>query len=192
MGAGEPPPMIGPGRLVVVVGPSGAGKDTLLRLACDHFRGDAGIVFPRRIVTRAPSPDEDNEALSKADFTAAAVAGRFAFSWSAHGLEYALGASVDDHLRCGRTAVCNVSRSIVGALRRRYAALHVVLVTAPPDLLEARLAARGRTSDGAIGARIAHAAPPQRDLAPDLVIENVGHPNAGAMQLIAAIGELRV
>jgi ribose 1,5-bisphosphokinase len=184
--------MIGPGRLVVVVGPSGAGKDTLLRLACDHFRRDAGIVFPRRIVTRAPSADEDNEALSRADFAAAAAAGRFAFSWSAHELEYALSATLDDHIRCGRTAVCNVSRGIVGELRRRYAALHVVLVTAPPDLLAARLAARRRASDGFIGARIAHAAPRQRELAPDLVIENIGHSEAGAMQLIAVIGGLRV
>jgi len=42
---------IGPGRLVVVAGPSGAGKDTLLRFARNHLGGDPNIVFPHRVVT---------------------------------------------------------------------------------------------------------------------------------------------
>lgn len=47
-------PPIGPGRLVLVVGPSGAGKDTVLTLARDACRGT--VLFPRRVVTRPASP----------------------------------------------------------------------------------------------------------------------------------------
>jgi len=58
------PEAIGPGRLVLVVGPSGAGKDTLLDLAKTACTEDRNICFPRRVVTREASVSEDNEQLS--------------------------------------------------------------------------------------------------------------------------------
>jgi ribose 1,5-bisphosphokinase len=180
-------PRIGPGRLVVVVGPSGAGKDTLLQLARDRFGDDRNIVFPRRIVTREPSAAEDHEGVSETDFAAAIAAGGFAFWWDAHGLKYALCAAIDDGIRAGKVVVCNVSRAVVAELRRRYANVRVALVTAPADVLAARLAARGRITDGAIGARLGRIAPTPSDLSPDVVIENVGDPQCGADKLIAAI-----
>ena len=179
---------IGPGRLVVVVGPSGAGKDTLLRFARNLLGGDPNILFPRRIVTREPSAEEDHEVLSEADFAAAVGAGGFAFWWDAHGLRYAVSAAVDEDIRAGKTVACNVSRAVISQLRCRYANVRVVLVTAPTDILAARLVARGRASDGAIGPRLARSAPAQSDLAPDVVIENVGDPLNGVDKLIAAIG----
>jgi ribose 1,5-bisphosphokinase len=178
---------IGPGRLVVVAGPSGAGKDSLLRFARNVLRADPNIVFPRRIITREPSTDEDHESLSDADFTAAVAAGGFAFWWAAHGLNYAVNATLDDDIRAGKTVVCNVSRAIISELRYRYANVRVVLVTAPAEVLAARLAARGRGTDGALGARLTRSAPPQSDLAPDAVIENVDDLQDGGEMLIAAI-----
>src|SRR5262249_34835256 len=161
------------GCLVAVAGPSGAGKDTLLRFARNLFRGDPNIVFPRRVITREPSVDEDHEALSEAHFAAAVAVGGFAFWWDAHGLSYAVRATMDDDIEAGKTVVCNVSRAVISELRRRYTSVRVVLVTAPTDVLAARLAARGRLTDGALGARLARSAPAQSDLAPDVVIENV-------------------
>jgi ribose 1,5-bisphosphokinase len=169
------------------VGPSGAGKDTLLARARARFEGDPLVVFPPRLVTRMTSAAEDHITLSEHDFAEAVANGGLAFWWEAHGLKYALPIGLDDHIRAGRTVVCNVSRGIIRALRQRYARLAVVLITAPPDILAARLAARGRASDGDLALRIARQAPPDEELAPDLVIENIDDIERSAASLLAAI-----
>ena len=69
---------IGPGRLVLVVGPSGAGKDTLLRLAQAACTDDQNVVFPRRVVTRESSAAEDNIAMSPDEFRRGMDHGDFA------------------------------------------------------------------------------------------------------------------
>ena len=106
------PKLIGPGRLVLVVGPSGAGKDTLIARARAACHGDATVVFPRRIVTRPPSPFEDNEFMPETAFEQAAAEGAFAFWWSAHGHMYGIPLTVDFDIGAGRTVVCNVSRTV--------------------------------------------------------------------------------
>ena len=187
MSAAEPGGRIGPGRLVLVVGPSGAGKDTLIALARAVYANDRTVVFPRRIVTRAPSAAEDHDSVSDAAFDAARGQGAFAFWWEAHGLKYALPAAIDADIRGRRTVVCNVSRALVQYLRERYAHVTVVLLTAPREVLAARLAARSRSADGAIAGRLDRAAPDAGDLHADVVIENTGTAQLGAAQLCAAI-----
>ena len=187
MASGTDAGLIGPGRLVVVVGPSGAGKDTLITCAGVRLAGDPTVVFPLRIITRTASAAEDHRTISDRDFATAAEEGAFAFWWEAHGLKYALPAGIDDDMRAGRTVVCNVSRGIVGALRRRYVGVRVVLVTAPAEVLTTRLAGRDRASDGDIARRIARVAPPDAELSPDHVIENIGDLEHGTASLVAAI-----
>jgi ribose 1,5-bisphosphokinase len=145
---------IGPGRLVLVVGPSGAGKDTLLRLAQAACVDDDDIVFPRRIVTRESSADEDNMAMSPDEFRRACEHGDFAVHWDAHGHSYALPLDINDDIRAGRAVVANVSRTVIAALREAYANVVVVAITAPPDVLAQRLAARARHSDGNLADRL--------------------------------------
>src|SRR3954469_18371914 len=50
--------------------------------------------------------------------------------------------------------VCNVSRTVVSVVRRRYAHVMTILVTAPTDILAARLAARDRASDSSLSERL--------------------------------------
>jgi ribose 1,5-bisphosphokinase len=176
--------MIGPGTLVLVVGPSGAGKDTLIGLMRALGAGQSSIVFPRRIVTRAASTHEDHDCMSGADFAKAAQAGAFALSWQAHGLSYAIPATIYSDLQRGAAAVCNVSRSVIVDARAQYASCAVVLVTAPRDVLLARVAQRNRPSDGDVARRVDRVAPTSEDIQPDIVIENVGDPATGATQLL--------
>ncbi|GGI32667.1 phosphonate metabolism protein/1,5-bisphosphokinase (PRPP-forming) PhnN [Bradyrhizobium guangdongense] len=177
---------IGPGRLVLVVGASGAGKDTLLRLAQAACADDRNIVFPRRIVTRASSADEDNIAVSPDEFARAREHGDFAVHWDAHGHAYALPLEINDDIRAGRTVVVNVSRTVISALRRAYANVVVVVITAPPDVLAQRLAARARHSDGNIAERLSRSVDDSSANA-DVTILNAGSADYHGRQLVRVI-----
>ena len=178
------PAGIGPGRLILVVGPSGAGKDTLLSLAKAACAKDCNIVFPRRVVTREASSSEDNEQLSPEAFRKRLADGDFAMHWEAHGHSYAMPRSVEDDIRAGCTVVVNVSRMVVNALRRAYGDVIVVSVTAPPQVLAARLAMRARNSDGLIEGRLQRKVD---DTAPDVTILNVGRAEDHARRLLRVI-----
>jgi ribose 1,5-bisphosphokinase len=178
--------VIGPGRLLLVVGPSGAGKDTLIDLARAALKHDPSVIFARRVVTRAANAAEAHDVMSDEDFERAARAGAFALTWDAHDLRYGIPAAIDADIRAGRTVVANVSRAIVAQARRRYADVRVVLVTAPPEILAARLAARARGSDGDLARRLARG-DAFADFAADCVIDNVGTPETGAAALMVAI-----
>jgi ribose 1,5-bisphosphokinase len=177
---------IGPGRLVLLVGPSGAGKDTLLRLAQAACIDDHDIVFPRRVVTRASSADEDNIAVSQDEFARARDHGEFAVHWDAHGHSYALPLEINDDIRAGRAVVANISRTVIAALRRTYADVVVVAITAPPDVLAQRLAARARHTDGNIADRLARSVDDASANA-DVTILNAGSADYHSRQLVRVI-----
>jgi ribose 1,5-bisphosphokinase len=182
--SGEKPATIGPGRLILVVGPSGAGKDTLLGLARVACADNDRIVFARRLITRAASASEDNEEISAEAFQRAVAGGDYAMHWEAHGHCYALSRAINDDIRAGRTVVANVSRAVISAARRAYIDVMVVLITAPPDVLAARLAARARGSDGELADRLAR----NVDAVPDVTIVNCGSAEFHARQLIRIVG----
>jgi ribose 1,5-bisphosphokinase len=181
------PGEIGPGRLVLVVGPSGAGKDTLIAGARAACADDPAVVFPRRVITRHSTASEDHGSLSEQTFGEAIAAGEFALWWEAHGHRYGIPSSIDEDIRSGRTVVCNVSRTVLGLARQRYVSVTVVLVTAPPKVLEARLAGRGRASDGNLADRIGRSTQPEVTVEADVEIQNGGRVEIGVRRLLNAI-----
>jgi ribose 1,5-bisphosphokinase len=175
------------GGFVLVVGPSGAGKDTLIALVRDALADDPRFLFPRRVVTRESSAAEAHDTLDAAAFDAAERAGAFCLAWRAHGLGYGIPHSAGQAAREGRVVVCNVSRTVIAAARESLPGVSVVEVTAPPEVLEARVAARRRDSDGDPRARTRRQVEPA---AADLVILNIGAPEAGAARLLAHLRAL--
>lgn len=171
------------GGFVLVVGPSGAGKDTLIAVAREELAGDARFVFPKRIVTRPASAHEDHETLDEASFRAARDAGGFALWWEAHGLFYALPASAREAACNGCIVVCNVSRAVIAMARTALPGVAVVEVSASRDTLSRRLKARARADDGDLGARLSRtdAVAP---VAADLVIRNEGPVREAADMLV--------
>jgi thymidine phosphorylase len=147
-----------PGILFVVVGPSGAGKDTLIDGARRALSEDGRFHFARRIITRAADAGgEDHEAVDDAAFETLLADGGLLVSWRAHGLSYGLPASLRDVLASGRHVVANGSRAALEALARLVPRLLALHVTATPGVLAQRLSGRGRESAGDIEARLARA-----------------------------------
>lgn len=177
---------VGPGRLILVVGPSGAGKDTLLGLAKATCADDPNIVFPRRVITRQASASEDNEEVSAGTFQEALARNEYAMHWEAHGHCYALSRAIDDEIRAGHTVVANVSRTVIAAMRVAYANVLVVSITAPPDVLAERLALRKRASDGKIENRL-HRTVDEAAAAPDATIVNTSSAEYHARQLVRIV-----
>ncbi len=143
--------------LILVVGPSGAGKDTLMERAREGLAGDARFRFVRREITRAAGAGgEDHIAVSPEVFAARRAAGGYALAWEAHGLGYGIPADIAGDLEAGLVVVANVSRGVLVEASRRFAA-RVLEITAPVEVLARRLASRGRESEADVAARLARA-----------------------------------
>jgi thymidine phosphorylase len=133
------------GIFFFVVGPSGAGKDSLIEGARAHL-GDTGrYVFARRTITRPTgAPGEDHNGVTEAQFNSSVSAGDFLITWEAHGLSYGLPADLLAALNDGCNVIANGSRKMIRELAGRVPRLIVVEVTASTDVLAARIMARGR------------------------------------------------
>ncbi|MDD7911775.1 phosphonate metabolism protein/1,5-bisphosphokinase (PRPP-forming) PhnN [Pseudovibrio exalbescens] len=179
---------LGPGGLVIVVGPSGAGKDSLI----DGFKADAAghneLMFVKRLITRpAEAGSEDHEEVGYTELEAMIKKDEVALSWAAHNLLYALPKSVDAHIAAGGVAIANGSRRIIPYALLKYEHVLVVHITAPVEVLAERLAQRGRETAEDIANRLKRAEMTFGS-APNVArIENVGSIEEGVRKLSEAI-----
>lgn len=177
-----------PGVLVLVIGPSGVGKDTLIGGARKALDGDKRFSFVRRLVTRPADIDlEDHVSMEADEFARARDLGRFALTWQAHGLDYALPISVDTDLTLGRVVVANISRHAVPVAIGKYPLCRVVQVSAEISIRAERLAKRGRENRDQIVSRLARegAALPA-DVSP-IVIDNSTSIGIGVTAFVMAL-----
>lgn len=178
------------GTLVLVVGPSGAGKDSIISGAALALHDETRLVFARRLITRpAEAGGEDHVALSPAEFTARREAGELLLHWSAHGLDYGLPGELMGVLADGCSVVANVSRTVIAEARQRLAPVSVVAITALPETLAVRLAARGREEAADIESRLRRADAWSLDQT-DVVIDNDGELEEAAVRFVAVLREV--
>jgi len=178
--------------LVYVMGPSGAGKDSVLARARGLLPQDAPVVFAHRYITRpAEAGGENHVALSAAEFKLRRERGLFAFHWQAHGNDYAIGSEIKAWRRAGLTVVISGSREHFSTLAEQDPDVHPVLITAPPDRLAERLAARGREDAQATAARLQRSDAYAVDDSRLLTIMNDGTLDAAAEALLRFLATLR-
>lgn len=142
------------GRWVLVCGASGAGKDSVIAWAARQLAQRGDIVFARRMVTRAPHPGSDHDAVTPTHFEALATSGGLAWHWTAHGFHYGIDARYAQDVACGRTVVVNGSREHVATLVS-HPGVRVVQIVADASQLASRMAQRGRDAPRDVARRLA-------------------------------------
>lgn len=146
------------GRLILVVGPSGSGKDTLLDAARVQFNDDNRLRFARRDITRsAASGGERHREVSVVEFEDNLRADRYALHWDAHQLRYGVRREELAKLEDGASVVVNGSRAIIDEATRRFPGTHVLSIRVGLEVLEQRLRARGREDQASIARRLERA-----------------------------------
>lgn len=146
------------GTLFLVVGPSGAGKDSLIDGARQAFANDEHYVFPRRYITRpADAGGEDHIPVSEDMFETMLERGDMVLEWRAHKLRYGVPVAVAQHLERGRNVILNVSRTVVDEARQNLSPVQVLYITVDDETLAERLRARGRESTADIKRRVERA-----------------------------------
>lgn len=149
------------GTLILVVGPSGVGKDTLLRGVSIRFQDYPELSFAKRVITRPENTgNEAHEPSSVEQFLQRHNNGEFWQTWQAHELHYALTMTVAECLQNGQSVVANISRSVIDSLIEKWPRTVVIEITAPAGHLQRRLEKRGRETAAQIQSRLNRVATP--------------------------------
>jgi ribose 1,5-bisphosphokinase len=145
--------------LVYLMGPSGAGKDSVLHYARRRLDGDEPIVFAHRYITRPLGEDIENHiALSPGEFALRQRHGLFAFDWEAYGWRYGIGIEIRAWRASGLVVVIDGSRAHFSTCADVLVDATPVLITASAEELRRRLTARAREDARAVEERLTRAA----------------------------------
>ena len=150
-------------RLIYVIGPSGAGKDSVLLWLRQHTPLTAPVHWARRIIDR-PKVDlpnaEDHFSVDAETFGRMVTDGEFAMQWEANTHRYGIRSDELKHLSYPSWCVIvNGSRAHLPTAAMTFPGLTVLHVTASTEVLRQRLLSRGRESEEAINARLTRTVP---------------------------------
>ncbi|MHA1266143.1 MAG: phosphonate metabolism protein/1,5-bisphosphokinase (PRPP-forming) PhnN [Candidatus Helarchaeota archaeon] len=164
------------GILILTIGNSGSGKDSLIKWALDHWpKGRSPPIVPTRVITRPPAPEtETYESITQEQFHALSRSGAFSLQWKSYGIDYGVRSSIEEYLSNGRCVLVNVSRQIVEEARARFSHVVVIFIRVPFHITEARIRERGREQGAALLERLERAKQNQEFPTADYIIDNSG------------------
>jgi ribose 1,5-bisphosphokinase len=146
------------GRLLYVMGPSGAGKDSLMGWLKERLSSQPAVYWAQRTIDRPRSANDAlHEALTSLEFFDQQTQGCFALYWHANGHQYGIRKTELHALHTGAWVVVNGSREYLPALLQNYPDAMALHITAPTQTLRQRLLARGRESFNDVEARLQRA-----------------------------------
>lgn len=179
-------------RLLYVMGPSGAGKDSLLAWLRARLPPALPLHWARRTISRpAEAGGEAHESVDSATFERLRDEQAFGLHWDAHGLHYGVRHQELAPLQAGRWVLLNGSRAYLPQAQEKYPALTVLHITASAGVLHQRLLARGRESAETVAQRVQRADAYRPGLAQRLVeVRNDSTLDAAGAQLLQTLQQL--
>jgi ribose 1,5-bisphosphokinase len=175
-------------KLFYVMGASGAGKDTLINFARTRVNGSDKIIFAHRYITRPPFTGNENHVhLTVEEFKARIHAELFALYWESHGKYYGIGKEINAWMDGGFNVIVNGSRQYLPVAQQLYPDIVVILIDASPEVINQRLASRGREDAGEIAKRITRTAEIDTDLTNCIKIMNDGAVEDAGEELVNII-----
>ncbi|MBI0002951.1 phosphonate metabolism protein/1,5-bisphosphokinase (PRPP-forming) PhnN [Bartonella sp. M0177] len=147
-----------PGWFVAIVGPSGAGKDTIINAVHQALKNNPEFLFVRRTITRKAGinsfdghdetsqniGNEDNIGVSLEKFLELSEKASFSLQWFAHGIHYALPIGIVDEVHKGKIVIANISRAELEHAKELFGKVFVIEINAPIGILKERLINRKR------------------------------------------------
>lgn len=184
-------------RLVYVMGPSGAGKDSLLGWLRQNLPPSTPLHWAQRTISRPLQQSnalgtEQYESVCPATFAALRTNRAFAMHWDANGLGYGVRHAQVAPLALGRWVLVNGSRAHLPQALATFEHLLPVHITASSAVLRERLLARGRETPDEVEARVRRAqAFEQPAGVAHIEIHNDSTLDAAGQQLLAALQQTR-
>lgn len=179
-----------PGTLILIVGNSGSGKDSIISGAIKKYLPNLKPILARRFITRAPSEFEENYCITPEQFNEMDNRGKFALKWHIYGLDYGVPIEIEEWLKEGHQVIVNVSRTIIDDARKKYKNVKVVFVEVPFDITFQRLKSRGRENGELLNERIERAKKLQKLPETDFVIDNSGNLESAINQFLNILTKL--
>lgn len=171
------------GTLILIAGPSGSGKDTLIEAAKKHFGENGPIWFPNRLITRTDTSGEDHTPVTISEFQTLLDEDKLFLHWEAHGLQYGVSSETLDQLKSGKTVILNISRKLIEEARAKWPNTRLVQISVDDEVLLQRLKNRGRESEQSILNRFARRTE-KPAINADHTIDNSGPPETAINEFI--------
>ena len=145
-------------RLIYVMGPSGAGKDSLLDWLKNKLPPQSPIHFAKRTIDRPlQALGEQHESVDPASFERLQKEKSFAMHWLANGRQYGVRHGELEPLQQQQWVLVNGSRAYLPEALRQFDGLNVLHISASADILRTRLLARQRETPEVVEARVQRA-----------------------------------
>lgn len=133
-------------KIVLIVGASGVGKDTLIR----NLENKIEANFVKRHITRKPDENEHNHYIDEVTFDKLKNDGFFISTWEAHNNKYAI---AKNELQNGLNII-SISRGAIKDFEESYSNVITIEITLPKDILYERLKNRARENEEQIQKRL--------------------------------------